>query len=259
MKQATRRDDAGGGFGNGRTAHGSTTSREGMAVARFGRAPSRFRTAVARTGDGGVHDCPHREADPRDPHGDGVLVPPMEWDPATGAELPELVEVGPAGTIESWTWVPEPTISIRSIGPSPLLLSARRRLDAAAPRRRCRFPWPWPTACESLPLEGERSGTSLTSTASCRARTPRSWATTSARRRAGRDDGLPRIDHLPESGPADSDLVVDASRQHRLVGFRCPVCGRTYAGGRGICPIDSIELTSSTWSTSRRPGRSRTT
>jgi uncharacterized OB-fold protein len=36
--------------------------------------------------------------------------------------------------------------------------------------------------------------------------------------------------------------VVDASRQHRLVGFRCAVCGRTYAGGRGICPIDSLEL-----------------
>ncbi len=43
-------------------------------------------------------------------NGDGVLVPPMEWDPATGAELAhDLVEVGPAGTVESWTWVPEPT------------------------------------------------------------------------------------------------------------------------------------------------------
>jgi uncharacterized protein len=42
--------------------------------------------------------------------------------------------------------------------------------------------------------------------------------------------------------PPTSDLVVDASRQHRLVGFRCAVCGRTYAGGRGICPIDSLEL-----------------
>ena len=31
-------------------------------------------------------------------NGDGVLVPPMEWDPATGAELAhDLVEVGPAG------------------------------------------------------------------------------------------------------------------------------------------------------------------
>ena len=43
-------------------------------------------------------------------NGDGVLVPPMEWDPATGAELAnDLVEVGPAGTVESWTWVSDPT------------------------------------------------------------------------------------------------------------------------------------------------------
>ncbi len=35
----------------------------------------------------------------------------MEWDPATGAELPhEFVEVGPAGTVESWTWVVTPSV-----------------------------------------------------------------------------------------------------------------------------------------------------
>src|ERR1700742_920635 len=43
-------------------------------------------------------------------NGDAVLVPPMEWDPATGAELAhDFVEVGPAGTVDSWTWVPEPS------------------------------------------------------------------------------------------------------------------------------------------------------
>src|SRR5580692_6903406 len=44
-------------------------------------------------------------------NGDAVLVPPMEWDPATGAELDhDFVEVGPAGTVDSWTWVPAPSI-----------------------------------------------------------------------------------------------------------------------------------------------------
>ncbi len=38
-----------------------------------------------------------------------VLVPPLEYDPHTAGELRELVEVGPEGTVESWTWVPEPT------------------------------------------------------------------------------------------------------------------------------------------------------
>ncbi|RSN14764.1 DNA-binding protein [Nonomuraea sp. WAC 01424] len=38
-----------------------------------------------------------------------VLVPPLEYDPATGEPVtPEYVEVGPAGTVTSWAWVPEP-------------------------------------------------------------------------------------------------------------------------------------------------------
>ena len=41
--------------------------------------------------------------------GDGrVMVPPTEYDPETGGALDEYVEVGPAGTVVSWTWVSEP-------------------------------------------------------------------------------------------------------------------------------------------------------
>lgn len=38
-----------------------------------------------------------------------VLVPPLEWDPATGEPLEtDLVEVGPGGVVETWAWVSEP-------------------------------------------------------------------------------------------------------------------------------------------------------
>ena len=41
--------------------------------------------------------------------GDGrVMVPPTEYDPETGGAIDEYVEVGPAGTVVSWTWVSEP-------------------------------------------------------------------------------------------------------------------------------------------------------
>lgn len=41
--------------------------------------------------------------------GDGaVLVPPVEYDPTTGEDLNALVEVGPAGEVTSWAWVPAP-------------------------------------------------------------------------------------------------------------------------------------------------------
>ena len=42
--------------------------------------------------------------------GGRVLCPPLEYDPETGATLePDFVEVGPGGTVESWTWVAAPT------------------------------------------------------------------------------------------------------------------------------------------------------
>jgi uncharacterized OB-fold protein len=37
-----------------------------------------------------------------------VMVPPTEYDPATGAELDDFVEVGPSGIVDAWTWVAEP-------------------------------------------------------------------------------------------------------------------------------------------------------
>ena len=37
-----------------------------------------------------------------------VLVPPSEYDPATGEGLDELVEVGPGGEVVSWSWVARP-------------------------------------------------------------------------------------------------------------------------------------------------------
>lgn len=39
-----------------------------------------------------------------------VIVPPAEFDPETGDALgPDLVAVGPGGTVEAWTWVEQPS------------------------------------------------------------------------------------------------------------------------------------------------------
>lgn len=37
-----------------------------------------------------------------------VLVPPTEYDPVTGEELSDLVVVGPAGTVTTWSWARTP-------------------------------------------------------------------------------------------------------------------------------------------------------
>jgi len=41
--------------------------------------------------------------------GDGsVVVPPVEYDPVTGAAVSELVDVGPLGVVTTWAWVTTP-------------------------------------------------------------------------------------------------------------------------------------------------------
>src|ERR1700719_4669307 len=41
--------------------------------------------------------------------GDGrVHAPPFEYDPMTASPPRELIEVGPEGTVVSWSWMPEP-------------------------------------------------------------------------------------------------------------------------------------------------------
>lgn len=179
-------------------------------------------------------------------HGDQVLVPPMEWDPATGAELPfDLVQVGPAGTVESWTWVPSPSAQhplghafafalIRLDGATTPLLHAvdagsPSNLDVGtrvAPRWRgnrvgriddivCFVPGEVPE------IEGEDAGP--------------------AQEPVTRMDYLASITYTNPVPPA-ADRAVAATLEHRLVGLRCPHCGRVYAGGRGHCPIDAVEL-----------------
>ncbi len=40
--------------------------------------------------------------------GGSVIVPPTEYDPTTGDDTGEMVEVGPGGVVESWAWVSNP-------------------------------------------------------------------------------------------------------------------------------------------------------
>lgn len=37
-----------------------------------------------------------------------VIVPPTEYDPSTGEDTGELVEVGPGGVVQTWAWVAHP-------------------------------------------------------------------------------------------------------------------------------------------------------
>jgi uncharacterized OB-fold protein len=179
-------------------------------------------------------------------NGDAVLVPPMEWDPATGAELAhDFVEVGPAGTVESWTWVPEPTeqhpldrpfafAMVRLDGATTPLLHAVDAGSPAAISDGARVAPRWKgtrighltdIACFVLGDEPEVDGDDTGPAA----------------------EPVLMMDYVASITyrnpvPPSADRAVEASRDHRLLGQRCSVCERVYAGGRANCPIDAVEL-----------------
>ena len=61
--------------------------------------------------------------------GGSVIVPPTEYDPDTGDDTGEVVEVGPGGVVETWAWVPDPLPKHPSDRPFAWALI---RLDGAA-------------------------------------------------------------------------------------------------------------------------------
>jgi uncharacterized OB-fold protein len=180
-------------------------------------------------------------------NGDAVLVPPMEWDPATGAALaPDLVEVGPAGTVESWTWVPAPSEQhpldrpfafafVRFDGATTPLLHA---VDAGSPDR----------MSDGMRVAPRWRGTRVGRINDIVCFVPGETPEVDGDDAGPAAEPVEMMDYLASITyrnpvPVVTDLTIDASREHRLLGLRCPVCERVYVGGRGVCPIDSLELT----------------
>jgi uncharacterized OB-fold protein len=179
-------------------------------------------------------------------HGDEVIAPPMEWYPKTGNTIDgELVEVGPTGTVVSWTWVPNPSIQHPLDRPFAF---AFIRLDGAA----------------NTMLHAVDAGSRDAISNGMRV-APR-WR---GMRRGAIDDivcfvpGENAEVEGVDAGPSESvelmeynasityvnpvnpalDRAVEASERGILLGQECPTCGRVYAGGRGLCPVDSTLFT----------------
>jgi uncharacterized OB-fold protein len=175
-----------------------------------------------------------------------VIVPPLEWDPDTAAQLDvDLVEVGPAGTVTSWTWVGTPSASHPLDRPFAFALSRMAGADTAimhavdagsidaiqtgsrvAPRWRARRIG-YITDIECFVLGEEPQ-------------TPDDDAGPAAEPVTMMDFDASLTYHDP-TGPS-SIRAAEAGRRGQLLGHTCPVCGNTYQGGRGACPIDSTEF-----------------
>ncbi|MFD0384926.1 OB-fold domain-containing protein [Streptomyces stramineus] len=173
-----------------------------------------------------------------------VLVPPVEYDPATAEELHELVTTGTTGTVTTWAWNPAPRsgqplatpfawVLVRLDGADTALLHA---LDAPGPDAvrtglRVRVRWAaartgaiTDIACfEQCPPAEDPGGTrpaphdgSFTD--------PVTQITTPA-----------RLDYTYTPGRAQS-RYLEALTRHTTIGERCPACHKVYVPPRGACP-----------------------
>lgn len=170
-----------------------------------------------------------------------VHAPPFEYDPVTSLPPDELVEVGPGGTVVSWSWLPAPLAGqpldrpfgwalIRLDGADTALLHAVDAGSAAAMRTGMRVRPRWADervgsirdiACfepgEAGPLEivpDDEAPVTMTITPV-------------------------RLRYEHTASPGESAYLRGLA-VGRLIGQRCPACERVYVPSRGVCPADGV-------------------
>jgi uncharacterized OB-fold protein len=178
-----------------------------------------------------------------------VHVPPVEYDPATGAPMTEWVEVSSTGTVVSWTWTAEPLEGqpltrpfawalIRLDGADTSILHAvdTETPSAMSTGMRVRVRWASPTtgriqdiACfEPLSAEEVKTGPPAEDSGSTE---PVTMITTPIHLGYQHSAGLEESKYL--RGLAEG----------KLIGQRCPACGKVYLPPRGACPTDGVPTT----------------
>jgi uncharacterized OB-fold protein len=176
-----------------------------------------------------------------------VHVPPFEYDPQTGEPPAGLVPVGPGGTVTTWSWAERPAggqplghpfawALIRLDGADTALLHAVDAGSAAAMHTgmRVRARWadspaghirdiacfePWPGATAPPGPAAREAGEPVT------------MVTTPVRL---------RYEHTTSR---EESVYLRGLAQGRLIGQRCPACGKVYIPPRGACPTDGVPTT----------------
>jgi len=176
-----------------------------------------------------------------------VHAPPFEYDPVSSEPAGELTEVGPEGTVVSWSWMPEPLEGqpltepfawalIRLDGAGTAMLHAVDAGSAADMRTGLRVRPRWAAS---------RVGSirDIACFEPCDGPVP-------AVREPGQPDRAPagmtvtpvRLHYEHTASPGESAYLRGLA-EGRLVGQRCGVCGQVYIPPRGTCPADGAPMT----------------
>ena len=170
--------------------------------------------------------------------GGRVLVPPTEYDPATGeAVTDEWVEVGPSGTVQTWSWVAHPRPEhpldrpfawalIKPDGADTALLHA---LDMGVHEAGAKPPRQLKTGLRVRPKwRAERSG-HISDIECFRPEVTMITAPTRQEYTLGAGRALGRF--------------LEGIAEGRILGHRCPVCDSVIVPMKGMCARDGVPTT----------------
>jgi uncharacterized OB-fold protein len=175
-----------------------------------------------------------------------VHAPPFEYDPVTFDPPSDLVAVGPSGTVLTWSWMPGPLDGqplphafawalIQLDGADTTLLHAvDAEHDAMATGMRVRPRW-----------ASERVGSIRDIACFEPGEAEQAEAAEAAPGAAGAEMILRapiNLKYLHTASPGES-IFLRAIAEGRLLGQRCPACGKVYVPARGTCPVDGLALT----------------
>ncbi len=208
----------------------------GPVLGQFMTALTERRVLGARSADGTVH------------------APPFEYDPVTSLPPGELVAVGPTGTVLTWTWLDRPLPGqplgrpfgwalIRLDGADTAMLHAVDAGSAAAMRTgmRVRPRWAAERTGSIRDIECFEPGDGDEALEAAEAVRPAAEGT------EGTSDGAPvtmtvtpvRLRYEHTASPGESTYLRGLA-DGRLIGQRCPACGKVYVPSRGTCPVDGV-------------------
>ncbi|HEX4094922.1 MAG TPA: OB-fold domain-containing protein [Trebonia sp.] len=170
-----------------------------------------------------------------------VHAPPFEYDPVTTLPPRELIEVGPGGTVLSWSWQPAPLAGqpldrpfgwalIRLDGADTALLHAVDAGSAAGLRTglRVRPRWAGERVGSIRDIVCFEPGEAAEVPDPVADADPVTMTITPVRL---------RYEHTASPGES---AYLRALADGRLIGQRCPACGKVYVPSRGVCPVDGV-------------------
>ena len=173
-----------------------------------------------------------------------VVVPPPEFDPKTHEAVSDLVPVSDHGTVQTWTWVPEPVkgqpldkpfafAHVVLDGADAPLLHAVDVASAADISTGMRVKIRWddePTGTIRDIVCFEPAGDSIsTGSASMELGEPEITGIVSP----------VHLEYMYAASPEESKFFRGLARG-KLFGQRCPKCLKVYVPPRGACPVDGV-------------------